>query len=164
MLLDFFGKPHEKSQEHNHVLAPIVGKELQQKFLLGIALGVLEGLINRGFFWFSILTPSSVQCSLQFISIRYLDKIYQFMITFLKNPMKQGKIFFPLNDLERRTNLLAHQKTTRGLRLIFFFSFLSLRKETSEHITCASECFKMAKSAKTNKGSPPPWILAYMKI
>ena len=57
-----FGKPHEKSQEHNHVLAPIVGKELQQKFLLGIALGVLEGLINWAFFWFSILTPSSVQC------------------------------------------------------------------------------------------------------
>ena len=61
--MNFFGKAHEKSQEHNHVLAPIVGKDLGQKFLLGIALGVLEGLINRGFFWFFIFTPSSVQCT-----------------------------------------------------------------------------------------------------
>ena len=57
-----FGKSHEKSQELYHVLAPIEGKDLGQQFLLGIVLGVLEGLIKRGFFWFSILTPSSVQC------------------------------------------------------------------------------------------------------
>ena len=57
-LCKIFEKSHEKSQELNHVLAPIEGKDLGQKFLLGIVLGVLEGLINRGFFWFSILTPS----------------------------------------------------------------------------------------------------------
>ena len=31
-----FGKSHEKSQELNHVLAPIEGKDLGQQFLLGI--------------------------------------------------------------------------------------------------------------------------------
>ena len=56
-------KSHEKSQKLNHVLVPIEGKDWGQKFLLGIFLGVLEGLINRSFFWFSILTPSSAQCS-----------------------------------------------------------------------------------------------------
>ena len=56
------GRSHAKSQEHSHVLAPIVGKDLGHKFLLGIALGVLEGLIKRGFIWFSILTPSSDTC------------------------------------------------------------------------------------------------------
>ena len=45
-----FEKSHEKTQEHNHVLAPIVGKDLGQKFILGILLGVLEGLISRGLF------------------------------------------------------------------------------------------------------------------
>ena len=40
----------QKSQELNHVLAHIEGKDLGQKFLLGIVLGVIEGLINRGFF------------------------------------------------------------------------------------------------------------------
>ena len=52
-----FEKSHEKSQELNHVL--------RTKLLLGNALGVLEGLINRGFFCFFIFTPSSVQCTLQ---------------------------------------------------------------------------------------------------
>ena len=33
-----------------------------RSWLLGIALGVLEGLINRGFFRFSIVTPFSGQC------------------------------------------------------------------------------------------------------
>ena len=47
-LCKFFGKSHEKSQEYNHVLAPIVGKDLGQKFFLIFVLGVLEGLINRG--------------------------------------------------------------------------------------------------------------------
>ena len=58
-LCKIFVKSHEKSQEYNRVLALIVGKNLGQKFLLGIALGVLEGLINRVFFWplprFSVL-------------------------------------------------------------------------------------------------------------
>ena len=44
--------------------APIVDKDLEQKFFLGLVLGVLEGLITRGAFWFSSLTPSSVQCTL----------------------------------------------------------------------------------------------------
>jgi len=56
-----FGKSHEKSQELNYVLAPIGEKDWGQKFLFIIDLGVLEGLINRGFVWFSIFTPSSVQ-------------------------------------------------------------------------------------------------------
>ena len=59
-LCKIFEKSHEKSQKLNHVLVPIEGKDWGQKFLLGIFLGVLEGLINRSFFWFSILTPSSV--------------------------------------------------------------------------------------------------------
>ena len=49
-LCKIFEKSHKKSQENNHVLAPIVEKDLGQKFLLEIALGVLKGLINRGFF------------------------------------------------------------------------------------------------------------------
>ena len=40
------------------MLAPIVGKDFEQKFFLGFVLGVLEGLINRGSFRFSIFTPS----------------------------------------------------------------------------------------------------------
>ena len=40
----------KKTQEYNHVLAPIVGKDLGQKFFFGFVLGVLEGLINRGSF------------------------------------------------------------------------------------------------------------------
>ena len=52
-----FGKAHEISQEYNHILAPIVGKYLGQKFFWGFVLGVLEGLINRGAFRFSIFTP-----------------------------------------------------------------------------------------------------------
>ena len=43
-------KKFEKSQEYNHVLAPILGKDLGQKFFLGFVLGVLEGLINKDFF------------------------------------------------------------------------------------------------------------------
>ena len=62
-LCKIFEKSHEKSQEYNHVLAPIVGKDWGQKFLLVFVLGVPEGLINRGSFWFSIFTPSLVQCS-----------------------------------------------------------------------------------------------------
>ena len=62
-LCKIFEKSHEKSQEYNHVLAPIVGKDWGQKFLLVFVLGVPEGLINRGSFWFSIFTPSSVQCT-----------------------------------------------------------------------------------------------------
>ena len=64
-LCKIFEKSHEKSQEYNHVLAPIVGKDWGQKFLLVFVLGVPEGLINRGSFWFSIFTPSSVQCNVQ---------------------------------------------------------------------------------------------------
>ena len=45
------------------MLAPIVGKDFEQKFFLGFVLGVLEGLINRGSFRFSIFTPYSVQCN-----------------------------------------------------------------------------------------------------
>ena len=45
-----FGKAHEISQDYNHILAPIVGKDLGQKFFWGFVLGVLEGLINRGSF------------------------------------------------------------------------------------------------------------------
>ena len=56
-LRKIFGKPHEKSQEYNYVLAPIVGKDLGKKFALGFVLGVLEGLINGGSFQFSMLTP-----------------------------------------------------------------------------------------------------------
>ena len=62
-LCKIFEKSHEKSQEYNHVLAPIVGKDWGQKFLLVFVLGVPEGLINRGSFWFSIFTPSMVQCT-----------------------------------------------------------------------------------------------------
>ena len=51
-----FEKSHEKTQEHNHVLAPIVGKDLGQKIIWGILIGVLQGLIN-------MFTPSLVQCS-----------------------------------------------------------------------------------------------------
>ena len=68
-LCKIFEKSHEKSQEYNHVLTPIVGKDWGQKFLLVFVLGVPEGLINRGSFWFSIFTPSSVQCSAQGPSI-----------------------------------------------------------------------------------------------
>ena len=64
-LCKIFEKSHEKSQEYNHVLAPIVGKDWGQKFLLVFVVGVQEGLINRGSFWFSIFTPSSVQCIVQ---------------------------------------------------------------------------------------------------
>ena len=35
-------------------LAPMEGKDLENKFFLGIVLGILEGLIKRGAFWFSI--------------------------------------------------------------------------------------------------------------
>ena len=56
---------HIKVTHKNHVLAPIVGKEIKQKFLLDVVLRVLKGLINRGFFRFSMFTPSSVQCTLQ---------------------------------------------------------------------------------------------------
>ena len=83
----FSGKSHAKSQKHNHVLAPIVGKDLGQQFLLGIVLGVLEGLINRGFFWNSILTPSSVQCNVHpswkfvvHVSINFNFMLIQFYI------------------------------------------------------------------------------------
>ena len=48
-LCKIFGKAHEISQEYNHILAPIVGKDLGQKFFLGFVLGVLEGLINFDF-------------------------------------------------------------------------------------------------------------------
>ena len=41
---------HIKVTHKNHVLAPIVGKDIKQKFLLDVVLRVLEGLINRGFF------------------------------------------------------------------------------------------------------------------
>ena len=56
-LCKIFEKLHEKSQKLNHVLVPIEGKDWGQKFLLGIFSGVLEGLINRSFFWFSIWPP-----------------------------------------------------------------------------------------------------------
>ena len=46
------------------MLAPIVGKDLEHKFILEVVLRVLEGLKNRDFFLFSIFTPSSVQCIL----------------------------------------------------------------------------------------------------
>ena len=39
-LCKFFGKSHEKSQEYNHVLAPIVGKDWGQKLFWGFVLGV----------------------------------------------------------------------------------------------------------------------------
>ena len=68
-LCKIFEKSHEKSQKLNHVLVPIEGKDWGQKFSMGIVLGVLEGLINRGFFWFSILTPSSVQCTVHTVFI-----------------------------------------------------------------------------------------------
>ena len=45
-----FEKSHEKAQEHNHVLAPIVGNDLGQKIILGIILGVLEGLREHSIF------------------------------------------------------------------------------------------------------------------
>ena len=51
-LYRIFGKAHEISQEYNHIPAPIVGKDLGQKFFWGFVLGVLEGLINRVFFIF----------------------------------------------------------------------------------------------------------------
>ena len=37
------------------MLAPIVGKDLKQKVFLEVVLRVLEGLINRGFVWFSVV-------------------------------------------------------------------------------------------------------------
>ena len=49
-LYKIFGKAHEISQEYNHILAPIVGKDLGQQFFCGFVFGVLEGLINRGSF------------------------------------------------------------------------------------------------------------------
>ena len=55
----------KKVTHKNHVLAPIVGKHLEQKFFLEVVWRVLEGLINRGFFLFSIFTPSLVQCNVQ---------------------------------------------------------------------------------------------------
>ena len=52
------------------MLAPIVDKDLKQKLFLEVVLRVLEGLINRGFFLFSIFTPSSVQCSVHLTNMR----------------------------------------------------------------------------------------------
>ena len=46
----------------DHVLAGIVDEVIGIENLLGIILGILEGLINRGLFRFSVFTPSSVQC------------------------------------------------------------------------------------------------------
>ena len=68
-IVQIFWKFTGKSQEFNHVLAPIEGKDWGQKFLLGIVLWVREGLFTRGFFWFSILTPSAVQCITQWTMI-----------------------------------------------------------------------------------------------
>ena len=42
--------------------------------LLGTILGVLEGLINMGLIWFSIFTPSTVQCTLHWILSRKSTK------------------------------------------------------------------------------------------
>ena len=53
-LCNNFEKSHEKTQEHDNVLAPIVGKGQGQKIILGILLGVLECLISRGLFRFSV--------------------------------------------------------------------------------------------------------------
>ena len=50
------------------MLAPIVGKDLKQKFFLEVFLRVLKGLIKRVFLFF-IFTPSSVQCSVHQIDI-----------------------------------------------------------------------------------------------
>ena len=75
-LCKIFEKSHEKSQEYNHVLAPIVGRDWGQKFLLVFVLGVPEGLINRGSFWFSIFTPSLIQCSAPI----YLPLVYLFNV------------------------------------------------------------------------------------
>ena len=74
----------------NHVLAPIVGKDFEQKFFLGFVLGVLEGLINRGSFRFSIFTPSSVQCNVDLFRPR----------------LEEGRKFF---------NLRENQKNVLGL-------------------------------------------------
>ena len=45
----------------DHVLAGIVDEVIGIENLLGMILGVLEGLIQRGLLRFSIFTPSSVQ-------------------------------------------------------------------------------------------------------
>ena len=49
-------------------------KDFEQKFFLGFVLGVLEGLINRGSFWFPIFTLSSVQCSPQALATGLFSK------------------------------------------------------------------------------------------
>ena len=46
----------------NFEKAQVNASMLEQTFLLGIGLGILASLIRRGFLWFSILTPFSVQC------------------------------------------------------------------------------------------------------
>ena len=86
-----FGKSHGKSQELNHVLVPIEGKDLKQQFLLGIVLGVLEGLIKRGLFWFSILTPSSVQCIVHlYYSVTKLSSLKLWSKNWLHSKRKSG--------------------------------------------------------------------------
>ena len=41
---------NKKITHKNHVLAPIVGKDLKQKLFVEVVLRVLEGPINRYFF------------------------------------------------------------------------------------------------------------------
>ena len=61
----------------NHVLAPIVGKGFEQKFFSGFVFGVLEGLINRGSFWFFIFAPSSVHQT-RILKIFFFENLYLF--------------------------------------------------------------------------------------
>ena len=93
-LCKHFEESHEKSQEYNHALAPIVGKDLGQKFFLGFVLGVLEGLINRGSFWFSIFTLSSVQCN-GYLLLEYRNmKIIIIIISIIKAFLSTDCLFY----------------------------------------------------------------------
>ena len=46
-----------KFTHKNHVLAPIVGKDLEQNWFLGLFLEAIEGLINKGFIFIFYFHP-----------------------------------------------------------------------------------------------------------
>ena len=55
-----FLQKHIKSHTKHYVLEAIEGEDLGPKFFLGWFLGVMEGLIRRGYFPDSIFDPSAI--------------------------------------------------------------------------------------------------------
>ena len=63
-----FEKSHEKTLEHNHVLAPIVGKDLGQKLILGILIAPLvSGSPNQ-----TLVEPHFLQLCVQLSALEHI--------------------------------------------------------------------------------------------